>query len=760
MTTKTPHKPTHQPKSHNGHDQKSSHQHNKQQGQANTSEESQQQKAQPLNVGESSSIRDIHAAVTTKYNEVFLLTDRVGDIQPEEHGYGMYFRDTQYLDEWRLTICGQQPIPLLADSAPGFESRLEMTNPTIKLADGKMLQKEKISIRRTQSLKHQIVDDIILRNMTQEPLTFDLTLSYGSHFTNMFTIRGSDPGERGTLHDPQVKGGKILLAYDGADQHRRTVTISFSEPPADLDGGKATYTVKLKPRGSEEIKVMLDLVDEGPSTDVDSGGKHTPYTEANQHHTFDQALANMPSIHTNNEFFNRALERSLGDVRMLATTNHADIYVSAGVPWYVALFGRDSCICAYQTLAFQPELARTTLQVLARYQGTEHNDYQDEEPGKILHELRLGEKANLREVPMIPYYGSVDSTPWFLMLMCAYVRWTGNLDLFKELEDNVHRALDWIDDNLKTGLTGFLTYGSRSQRGLTNQGWKDSGNSIVNADGSLADPPIALVEVQGYVYHAWCELAHFFRVTGDPKRADALDKKAANLKERWNHTYWMPRKKFYALAIERNRSLAEVVASNPGQAFFTRMIDDDKAQVVADRLMQDDMFSGWGVRTLSADEKAYNPLDYQVGSIWPHDNSLIALGLRRYGFTSQMEQIFTGIFNAATEFDHFRLPEVFDGFSRADYDKPVQYPVACKPQAWAAGALPLMLQAALGLEPDALQHTLYIHRPHLPSWMTSVTICGVTVGEATVDLRYEREQETTLVAVLKRKGPIEVLVQY
>jgi glycogen debranching enzyme len=466
-------------------------------------------------------------------------------------------------------------------------------------------------------------------------------------------------------------------------------------------------------------------------------------------------------IATSNALFDRALQRSFDDVRMLATASHEDAYVAAGIPWYMALFGRDSCITAFETLAFQPELARSTLRVLARYQGTKHDAFQDEEPGTILHELRVGEAANLHEVPMVPYYGSVDATPWFLMLLAEYVRWTGDLDLFHELRDNVRRAVAWIDENEQTAPTGFLTYGTKSERGLINQGWKDSDNGIVNEDGSLVEPPVALVEVQGYAYRARRAVAELLRATGEADRAGELERQAEDLKRRFQDKFWMKDKGFYGLALERDGRLSKAIASNPGHTLFTHIAaDDGTAKAVADRLLQDDMFCGWGIRTLSADEVAYNPLDYQVGSVWPHDHALIALGMGQWGHCQQMEQVFTGIFQAATQFMHFRLPEVFDGFSQSQYGQPVEYPVACSPQAGAAGALPLLLQTALGLEPHALEHTLHIHRPHLPAWLTDVTVHALQVGGATADLRYQRDGDTTLVAVLKRTGDLSVTVAY
>lgn len=470
----------------------------------------------------------------------------------------------------------------------------------------------------------------------------------------------------------------------------------------------------------------------------------------------------MPQVETNNALFNRALARSLADLQMLATANLSDLYLAAGIPWYVALFGRDSCVTAFETLAYHPALARSTLRLLARYQGAKNDSFQDEEPGKILHELRVGERANLREVPMIPYYGTVDATPWFLMLLAEYVRWTGDLDLFKELGDNVNRALQWMDRNEADphNVHGYLSYGSRSEQGLLNQGWKDSDNGIVNSDGSMCQPPIALVEVQGYAYQARRGMALLFAAAGDQDRAAHLHKQADGLKNRFNSDYWLGGDTGNALCLQRDRRPSEAVASNAGQTLFTGIAAPDHLSAVVDRLTREDMFCGWGVRTLAASEKAYNPLDYQTGSVWPHDNALIALGMRRHGFTQQMDAIFTGIFQAATHFSEFRLPEVFDGFSMQKYPRPVHYPVACSPQAWAAGALPLLLQTALGLEPDALHQTLRIHRPRLPEWLTSVAVHDLRVGAATIDLQYRKEQGATLVAVIGRSGPVNILVQY
>lgn len=716
--------------------------------------------------GSASSISDIHGAVTTKYNQVFMLTDQRGDILPDSHGFGLYFRDMRYLNQVELRLGQQHAISLLADAGKGSESVFELTNPQMRLSNGHTLPKERLSIRRSYSLHRGVTQCLAVRNLDRQEVAFDLSLTFASDFSDMLVIRGFLPGpeKRGTIHSPRMKRKELMLAYDGADKHQRTTTIHLSSTPDESDesDGQSTviYHLHLEPGQTKTFEMSIELADAGPHGDDMPGGPQTTHSGMERHAAFDSALAVHAQIETSNALFDRALQRSLDDVRLLATANGDDLFVAAGIPWYVALFGRDSCVTAFETLAFQPELARSTLDVLARYQGTKHDPNKDEEPGKIPHELRVGEAANLHEVPMVPYYGTVDATPWFLMLAAEYVRWTGDLDFFHQLRDSITRALDWMDENEQEHLQGFLTYGTKSEKGLINQGWKDSDNGIVNEDGSLVEPPVALVEVQGYAYRARRDIADILRIIGDNDTAQTLEQKAEALKQRFNERYWMDDERFYGFALQRGGRLSRAIASNPGQTLFTGIVAEKRARAIADRLMRDDLFCGWGIRTLSEQEVAYNPLDYQVGSVWPHDNALIALGMRHWGFTVHLDRIFTGIYEAATQFTDFRLPEVFDGFSLRQYARPVKYPVACSPQAWAAGALPLLLQAALGLQPHAMRKMLYIHRPHLPQWLGDVTVRSLRVGDATIDLRYSREGDTTLVAVLKREGDIVVQVEY
>jgi glycogen debranching enzyme len=423
-------------------------------------------------------------------------------------------------------------------------------------------------------------------------------------------------------------------------------------------------------------------------------------------------------------------------------------YLAAGTPWFDTIFGRDTAIVSMQTLAFNPDIARHCLKVLARWQGTKFDDWRDEEPGKILHELREDEMTASGELPFSPYYGSVDSTPLFLLLAAEYYAWTADLELLHELEPSLRAALRWVDTYGDLNGDGYLEYEKRSPTGLVNQGWKDSREAVIYSDGTLAKPPIALVEVQGYAYAAKKKLAPLFAALGDRPLASRLRQEAASLKRRFNRDFWMENESFFALALDGNNRPADAITSNPGQALWTGIVQRRLAEPVVEVLMRNDMFSGWGIRSLSATSSRFNPLGYHLGTVWPHDNSLIAMGFKKYGFEEELNEVATALFDAARAFAYYRLPELFAGSGRSTHSTPVPYPVACRPQAWAAGSFPLILQAILGLRPDAPAGELLIVRPRLPHWLETVQVRGLRVGKGEVDLRYRRRGRRTMVDVL------------
>jgi len=457
----------------------------------------------------------------------------------------------------------------------------------------------------------------------------------------------------------------------------------------------------------------------------------------------------------NGSALDQLMERSFRSLRVLRSHLGKDAYFAAGVPWFVTLFGRDSLITALQMLAYHPPIAEQTLRLLAQYQGTHEDEERDEQPGKILHELRMGELANLKVIPQTPFYGTVDATPLFLILVARHAAWTGSLQLFQDLRPHINLALQWLER--RDG--GYLSYESHDPNQMVNKGWKDSGNAIVNEDGSLAEAPIALVEVQGYVYAAWLGIADLFERIGEQANANRLRRDAKQLRERFNRDFWIEAKGCYALALQKDGRPAAVVSSNPGQALWTGITDETKARRTIDRLMAPDMYSGWGVRTLSTEERAYNPIAYHLGTVWPHDNSLLAAGFRRFGRDKEALRIFQGLFDAAFHFHAHQLPEVFCGFSRQEYEIPVNYPVACHPQAWAAGTLPFLVTILLGLEPDAFGKRLRIIHPILPPGLDRLDVQGLRVGKSSVDLAFQRGRTGVDAGVISVDGELEVQVE-
>jgi glycogen debranching enzyme len=455
------------------------------------------------------------------------------------------------------------------------------------------------------------------------------------------------------------------------------------------------------------------------------------------------------------------LRRSLLDLRLLVSDLDGQRYYAAGVPWYATLFGRDSIVAALQMVAFDPAMAEQTLRLLAGHLGTRVDDEHDEEPGKVVHELRRGELGALDLTPLAHYYGTVDATPLFLCLLCEHVDWTGSLALFRELRPHIDAALRWIDDFADLDGDGLLEYRCRSSDGLANQGWKDSWDGIVDEDGVPLHAPVALVEVQGYAIAAKRRMAHLLELDGDDVAAESLRADAARIADGLER-FWLADRGCYAMALDADKRASAALASNQGHLLWARAVSVERARAIRDALMGDAAYSGWGVRTLSADERAFNPVGYHTGPVWPHDNAFFAVGLRNYGFDQDFLRVFEDLLDACASFSDYRLPELFAGFSRTDYEDPVPYPVACSPQAWAAGALPSMLTAGLGITADGPHRALRIQRPSLPRQLSRLALHGLRVGDASVDLQFERvAQHSDVVALtdMRVDGQLDVVLE-
>jgi glycogen debranching enzyme len=458
------------------------------------------------------------------------------------------------------------------------------------------------------------------------------------------------------------------------------------------------------------------------------------------------------SFSSSNSIFNEMISTCKGDFHALQIPEAKEHVVAAGIPWFATMFGRDSIIASYQSLLLNPQLAAETLRVLAKLQGKEKSDWRDEEPGKILHEYREGEMTRAGEMPFGPYYGSADATPLWLILLSETFNWTADEQMVKDLLPHAYRALDWIDSYGDLDGDGFVEYQRRSAKGLANQGWKDSWDAIIHRDGEIAKAPIALCEVQGYVYEAKYRMASLMRSFGDTRTADKLKKEAADMAKRFERAFWMPKFGFYAMALDREKRQTQVIASNPGQLLFTRMIPQERAKMVTHRLMREDMFSGWGWRTMSRDERVFNPLSYHRGSVWPHDNSIIAHGMSLYEFRESANQVFSSLFEAALNFRDYRLPELFCGIQRREQDDPVQYPVSCSPQAWASGAVFLFLLSVLGIRPSAQRRELNIVNPMLPPFLDQLSIRNLRIGGSRVGLDFTRRGDRTFCNVVDIEG--------
>jgi glycogen debranching enzyme len=703
---------------------------------------------------------NVAEALVVKNGNLFFLSDPNGTVPlAPGHGFGLYYHDCRFLNGYELTISGRKPEVLVRNADRGFMATLGLSNPDLD-ANGKSLLKHSVEIRweRVASAEHlALVDTLLLENLTSHLISFSLEFQFQAAFEDIFAIRGLFQGKRGTRHPPVWENSALSFRYDGADDIEREIAIDFSPLPDGMLPNIASYRVELAPRGSQQLRLSLNVSTSEPQTRAarqpagikleESRGRNGDRPERET------------QIQTNSLLLSRVMDRSLSDLRMLrCTLDGGASYFAAGVPWFVALFGRDSIITALQTLAYDLSIAEQTIRLLAKYQGKELNLWREEEPGKILHELRVGEMAHLGDIPHTPYYGTVDATPLWLVLVGRHATWAGETRLFEELQPQIEAALNWIEQYGDADRDGYVKYACKIEKGLSNQGWKDSGDGIVNADGSLAEPPIALVEVQGYVYQAKMEMAALFRRVGERERASTLEEQADRLRERFDRDFWVD-DGYYALALQQQNRQAAVLSSNTGHALWSGIAQPERAGKIAERLLSDEMFNGWGVRTLTSSALRYNPLGYHLGTVWPHDNSLIAAGFKRYGLDREALQIMNGLIEAAVHFQSCRLPELFGGFAEQDYGIPVSYPVACQPQAWSAGAVPYLLTTVLGLEADGFESKLRIVRPILPENVNQLEVLGLRVGQAAVDLLFTRSGDHVAAKVQQLEGKMEVILQ-
>jgi glycogen debranching enzyme len=691
-----------------------------------------------------------------KYGDSFIVVDTHGDMgATRDSADGLYHADTRFLARLQMLINGVSPL-LLGSSVRDDNSVLsvDLTNPDMLRRGQIVLPKDTLHVVRTTFLLRQTVYQRIgVRNHGDSAVSFQLALLFDSDFADLFEVRGLKRQAHGTIRR-QVKGPQeVELRYEGLDRRTRRTTIRLDPAPPRLTQNEAHYRLRLAPKQSASIFLAIQC-------DPQAGSKTSPFFPAMlaARRELRSATRRAATVATSNDVFNEVLCRSMSDLYMLMTDTPQGPYPYAGIPWYSTTFGRDGLITAMQMLWLDPQIARGVLRRLAFHQAKAEDAAADAQPGKILHEMRGGEMAALREVPFGLYYGSVDSTPLFVMLAGLYVERTGDVDTLRELWPAIEAALGWIDRYGDADGDGFVEYYRADEKGLVNQGWKDSFDAVFREDGRLAEGPIAIAEVQGYVYAAKQAAARCARLLGNIKQARELEMNATKLARRFEKAFWCRELDTYALALDRNKQPCRVRTSNAGQLLFTGIVRPERAARVAAGLMRPQFFSGWGIRTVATTEARYNPMSYHNGSVWPHDNALIAAGFARYGLADAVDTVFQGIFEAASYMDMRRLPELYCGFQRRRGQAPTLYPVACSPQAWAAGTPFQLVQASLGLDFDPGKNEICLYNPRLPPFLHDVTLSNVTLGDSSVDLAVNRIDGRVSVQVKRNYGTARVCV--
>jgi len=702
-----------------------------------------------------------------KENDLFLLTDQTGNIpniRDNSFGYGLFTRDTRVLSRLDVHFSPDAFALVESDDSANVEAVYRYVNKEQKDEQGEVtMPREVIALTRRQFVNgERFYEECSAVNYGQLPVKFSCEYEVAADFVDMFVVRGYQQGtKKSPVHAACQNSGVVFthIAADGLHDHT-LVELGVTDPRARgvtieqavSAEGVARLSVALEVNPGDTVSWLL-MVSATAGTDLENSAQEaTVSDDQNVLGQLDQLqlsreklagsytnwLDSAPQV-SGHADFQSWYERGLRDLRMLLTDLGFGPYPVAGVPWYAVPFGRDSLIAAWQLLPISSQVAKGTLLTMAAFQGTKVDPSRDEQPGKIMHELRAGELARSGAVPFAPYYGTIDATPLFLNLAADYLRWTGDVQLLRELQPHADRAFEWLETYGDRDHDHLIEYVQEAGKGIANQGWKDSGDSMVHKDGRLAEAPIALCEVQGYAYRAYTDWGYIYDLLQQPDRARQCRVKAQTLKTAFISAFWLEQEGALALALDGAKEQVASIASNMGHVLSSGILDPERAKRVAERLLADDMFSGFGIRTLAATEVAYNPLSYHNGSIWPHDTSIIVAGLKQCGCDELAARVIEGLMAGAKTFALMRLPELFLGYSKAEAAKPVPYPVSCSPQAWAAGTPAVALQAILGLQPDVVEGTILL-RPYLPQGMDRLIVEGIRLGNGFLSVHVMRAE--------------------
>lgn len=686
-----------------------------------------------------------------KSDDAFAVFSRHGEIGRVGLGdQGLYFAGTRHLSRWQVLLAEREPM-LLNSTVRLDNGRLlvDQTTPDLFRGGTLWLPKGTLHLRREAAMQDETLSERLqITNYHDTAARLPLEYRFDADFCDVFEVRGVQRQRRGEYLEPHREACALERRYQGLDGVLRRTRIQFSQAPDTLDGGAAVFHLDLGPGATFELEVQVHCAADHPRPEPNLLPSRGPGRG-----TEPPAFAR---IFTDNEQFNDWVNRSEADLRMLLTHTRHGLYPYAGLPWFSTPFGRDGLITALQTLWLQPQIARGVLAFLAATQAQGHDDAAEAEPGKILHELRSGEMAALDEVPFRRYYGTVDATPLFVLLAGRYLRRTGDEGFVREIWPALRRALQWMEE--KADERGFLTYARHGDKGLVQQGWKDSDDSVFHRDGRPADPPIALCEVQGYACEAFQQAGAMADRLGQAALARRWRARSRQMLEAIDRWFWMEAMGTYALALDGEGRPCAVRTSNAGHLLYNGAVKPARAASLARSLVSAEACNGWGVRTVFAGEPRYNPMSYHNGSVWPHDTSLIAAGLARYGFKEEAMQLLEGLFNASIFFDIHRLPELFCGFDRLPGQAPTLYPVACTPQAWASGAVYMLLEAILGVDFSPRERQIRLRHPRLPDYLGWLRISGLGCGDASLDLVVRRHGRDVAVNVEQRRGDLELSV--